>query len=116
MREHSAQCRGTRTICRGCPRPTVVVVTLVPSSQLEGELKSVLRSGLVQHHIFITHFGLVPRPGDAGSAPEADARAERARLRALLPDGVEVEGAYIVRHCGAHVGGFRAPSRVKSGT
>ena len=37
----------------------------------------------------------MPRPGDAGSAPEADARAERARLRALLPDGVEVEGAYV---------------------
>ena len=35
------------------------------------------------------------QPGDAGSAPEADARAERARLRALLPDGVEVEGAYV---------------------
>ena len=44
---------------------------------------------------FLAHFGLVPRPGDAGSAPEADARAERARLRALLPDGVEVEGAYV---------------------
>jgi len=44
---------------------------------------------------FLSHYGLVPTPKEVCSAPKSDARTERARWRDRLPDGVNVDGAYI---------------------
>ena len=44
---------------------------------------------------FLSHYGLVPSPKEVRSVPESNARTERARWRNGLPDGVNVDGAYI---------------------
>lgn len=44
---------------------------------------------------FLSSFGLVPSPKEVCSVPDMDARTERGRWRNGLPDGVNVDGAYI---------------------
>ena len=66
---------------------------------------------------FLSYYGLVPSPEEVCSVPDCDARAERARWRSVLPDDVDVEGAYItaVRTWGVFValhvrsGAYRKP-------
>ena len=66
---------------------------------------------------FLSYYGLVPSPEEVCSVPDCDARTERARWRSVLPDDVDVEGAYItaVRTWGVFValyvrsGAYRKP-------
>ena len=78
--------RELRTALRGRSAKSIVQAPPLPLAMAESR---VVLMG------FLSHYGLVPSPREVLSVPDSNARTERARWRRGLPDGVNVDGAYI---------------------